>query len=53
MLSPQLLALLRDWWPSPARRSGSTGQNPVALRNTRQLDRAFHVAAQQAGIAER
>ena len=55
MLSPQLLELLRDWWRD--RRGPPVwlfpGQNPVNPLTTRQLNRAFHAAAQQAGITKR
>ena len=54
MLSPQLLELLRDWqraaqpwaWLFP-------GQNPVNPMTVRQLGRAVHAAAREAGIAKR
>jgi site-specific recombinase XerD len=54
MLSPQLLALLRDWyriarppiWLFP-------GQDPTNHLSTRQLNRAVHAAAQIAGIKNR
>jgi integrase/recombinase XerD len=54
MLSPQLLDLLREWqraaqpwaWLFP-------GQNPVNPMTARQLDRAVHAAAREAGIAKR
>ncbi len=54
MLSPQLLELLRDWqraaqpwaWLFP-------GQNPVNPMTARQLGRAVHAAAREAGIAKR
>ena len=54
LLSPQLLAMLRDWWktarPSvwlfPNRLSGFEHVTP------RSLNRAFHVAAKRAGITK-
>ncbi len=54
MLSPQLLEVLREWqraaqpwaWVFP-------GQNPVNPMTARQLDRAVHAAAREAGIAKR
>ena len=54
MLSPQLLGVLREWqsaaqpwaWLFP-------GQNPVNPMTARQLDRAVHAAARDAGIAKR
>jgi integrase/recombinase XerD len=54
MLSPQLLSVLREWqsaaqpwaWLFP-------GQNPVNPMTARQLDRAVHAAARDAGIAKR
>jgi site-specific recombinase XerD len=60
MLSPSLLTLLRAWW-----REGRAqrkllpggwlfpGQNPVNPMSTRQLNRAFHLARQAAGIEKR
>jgi len=54
MLSPQLLALLRDWWRIARPPVWLfPGQNPVNPLTTRQLNRAFHAAAQQAGITKR
>ena len=51
MLSPSLLALLREWWKA-ARPQGwlFPGRNPVQPMTTRQLNRACHAAAQTAGI---
>jgi site-specific recombinase XerD len=51
MLSPSLLELLRAWWRQ-ARPMGwlFPGQNPVNHLSTRQLNRAFHAAADMAGI---
>jgi integrase/recombinase XerD len=54
MLSPQLLDVLREWrraaqpwaWLFP-------GQNPVNPMTARQLGRAVHTAAREAGIAKR
>jgi integrase/recombinase XerD len=54
MLSPQLLEVLREWrraaqpwaWLFP-------GQNPVNPMTARQLGRAVHAAAREAGIAKR
>ena len=51
MLSPQLLELLRDWWRQARPRGWLfPGQNPVNPLSTRQLNRAFHTAADLAGI---
>jgi integrase/recombinase XerD len=53
MLSPQLLELLRDWWRIARPPVWLfPGQNPVNPLTTRQLNRAFHAAAQQAGITK-
>jgi integrase/recombinase XerD len=60
MLSPTLLALLRAWWRE-ANAQGKMlpgswlfpGQNPVDPLSTRQLNRACHTAADEAGIAKR
>jgi integrase/recombinase XerD len=54
MLSPVLLALLRDWY-RVARPQGwlFPGQNPVSPMSTRQLTRACHAAAQAAEITKR
>src|SRR5215207_10386339 len=54
MLAPQLLELLRDWWRIARPPVWLfPGQNPVNPLTTRQLNRAFHAAAQQAGITKR
>jgi integrase/recombinase XerD len=54
MLSPQLLELLRDWWRIARPPVWLfPGQNPVNPLTTRQLNRAFHAAAQQARITKR
>ena len=54
MLSPQLLEWLRDWWRA-ARPQGwlFPGQNQVNPMSARQLSRAVHAAAHEAGIAKR
>jgi integrase/recombinase XerD len=60
MLSPQLLALLRAWWRE-GRRLGVMlprgwlfpGRSPVNPLTTRQLNRAVHAAAEEAGINKR
>ncbi len=54
MLSPQLLEWLRDWWRA-ARPQGwlFPGQNPVNPMTARQMVRAVHAAAREAGIAKR
>ena len=60
MLSPLLLERLRVWW-RVARAQGKMfdggwlfpGQNPVQHLSTRQLDRAIHAAADEAGIEKR
>jgi len=60
MLSPTLLALLRAWWRE-ANAQGKMlpgswlfpGQNPVDPLSTRQLNRACHSAADEAGITKR
>lgn len=51
MLSPVMLDLLRDWWRI-ARPKGwlFPGRNPVKHLSTRQLNRAFHAAANAAEI---
>ena len=51
MLSPSLLELLRTWWRT-ARPQGwlFPGRNPVQPMTTRQLNRACHAAAEEAGI---
>lgn len=51
MLSPQLLELLRAWWRQTRSRGWLfPGQNPVNPLSTRQLNRAFHAAAEMAEI---
>jgi integrase/recombinase XerD len=60
MLSPTLLALLRQWWRE-AHAQGKMlphgwlfpGQDPLDPMSTRQLNRACHTAAQQAQIHKR
>ncbi|TXI23477.1 MAG: integrase [Nitrosomonas sp.] len=60
LLSPVLLERLRVWW-RVARAQGKMldggwlfpGQNPVRHLSTRQLNRAIHVAADEAGIEKR
>jgi integrase/recombinase XerD len=60
MLSPDLLALLREWWKE-GRRQGAMlpggwlfpGQNPVRPISTRQLSRVVEEAARAAGITKR
>jgi len=54
MLSPQLLEWLRDWWRA-ARPQGwlFPGKDPINPMTARQLDRAVHAAAREAGIAKR
>ena len=51
MLSPALLALLREWWRA-ARPQGwlFPGRPPVNPMSTRQLSRACHTAAELAGL---
>ena len=54
MLSPVLLALLRDWYRIARPQSWLfPGQNPVAPMSTRQLTRACHAAAHMAEITKR
>jgi site-specific recombinase XerD len=60
MLSPQLLELLREWWVEGRRRGVLLprgwlfpGRNPIEPLSTRQLNRAFHAAAEAAGIKKR
>ncbi|MGD9667802.1 MAG: tyrosine-type recombinase/integrase [Hyphomicrobiaceae bacterium] len=50
MLSPQLLELLRAWWPQ-CRSKGwlFPGRDPLLPMTTRQLNRACHMAAEAAG----
>jgi site-specific recombinase XerD len=50
MLSPQLLALLRDWWCIARPQAG---QNRVNHLSVRQFNRAVHAAAECAGITKR
>ena len=60
MLSPILLERLRVWW-RVARAQGKMldggwlfpGQNPIRHLSARQLDRAIHAAADEAGIDKR
>jgi site-specific recombinase XerD len=60
MLSPVLLERLRVWW-RVARAQGKmldggwlfSGQNPVRHLSARQLNRAIHAAADEAGIEKR
>src|ERR1700694_3406718 len=60
MLSPQLLERLRDWWVEGRRRGVLLprgwlfpGRNPIQPLSTRQLHRAVHAAAEDAGIRKR
>jgi integrase/recombinase XerD len=54
MLSPQLLGVLRDWWNAAKPWAWLfPGQNPVNPMTSRQLGRAVHAAARDAGIAKR
>jgi site-specific recombinase XerD len=60
MLSPTLLQLLRAWWKEAHGRGKMLphgwlfpGQNPINPLTTRQLNRACHSAAQEAGIDKR
>src|ERR1700694_5845482 len=60
MLSPQLLDLLRAWWREGRRRGVLLprgwlfpGRNPIEPLSTRQLHRAVHAAAEDAGIRKR
>jgi integrase/recombinase XerD len=51
MLSPRLLALLREWWLACRSRGWLfPGRDPLQPITTRQLTRACHTAAQAAGI---
>ena len=51
MLSPGLLELLRDWWrQSRSQAWVFPGRDPILPISTRQLNRAFHTAADMAGI---
>ena len=59
MLSEPLLDLLRAWWRESRKRGVMLpggwlfpGQNPVNPLTTRQLNRAFHAAAEAAGIGK-
>jgi len=60
MLSPQLLALLRQWWREGKRRGVMLpegwlfpGRNCLEPLSARQLNRAVHEAAEAAGIKKR
>ena len=54
MLSPQLLGRLREWWRAARPQAWLfPGQNPVNPMTARQLGRAVHTAAREAGIAKR
>ena len=54
MLSPPLLDLLRAWWKEARPRGWLfPGQNPINPLTTRQLNRACHAAADDAGIGKR
>ena len=60
MLSPTLLGLLRAWWREAKARGKMLpggwlfpGRNPVDPMSTRQLNRACHSAAADAGITKR
>ncbi|NCA71881.1 MAG: integrase [Sphingobacteriia bacterium] len=60
MLSPTLLEVLRAWWREGHARGRMLpggwlfpGQNPVDPMSTRQLNRACHAAADEAGITKR
>ncbi len=60
MLSPTLLTLLRAWWKEAHTRGKMLphgwlfpGQDPVDPMSTRQLNRACHAAAEEAGISKR
>src|SRR5271166_1817043 len=54
MLSPQLLALLREWWRAARPPAWLfPGQNPVNPVTERQINRAMQVAAKAAGISKR
>jgi integrase/recombinase XerD len=54
LLSPQLLEWLREWWRA-ARPQGCLfpGKDPINPMTSRQLGRAVHAAAREAGIAKR
>jgi site-specific recombinase XerD len=60
MLSPTLLEVLRAWWREGHAQGRMLpggwlfpGQNPVDPMSTRQLNRACHAAADEAGITKR
>ena len=54
VLSPQLLAWLREWWYAARPRGWLfPGMDPVNPMTARQLDRAVHAAAREAGIVKR
>ena len=60
LLSPTLLEVLRAWWREGKARGKMLphgwlfpGQDPIDPLSTRQLNRACHAAAQEAGIAKR
>jgi integrase/recombinase XerD len=54
MLSPQLLALLRDWWRIARPRVWLfPGRDRISPLTTRQFNRAVHATAQVAEIAKR
>ena len=54
MLSPQLLALLREWWHAARPPVWLfPGQNPINPVTERQINRAMQAAAQAAGISKR
>jgi site-specific recombinase XerD len=60
LLSPSLLAVLRAWWREAHARGKMLphgwlfpGQDPLDPMSTRQLNRACHAAAEEAGIAKR
>ncbi|EGV18486.1 tyrosine-type recombinase/integrase [Thiocapsa marina] len=60
MLSPTLLEVLRAWWREGHAQGRMLpggwlfpGQNPVDPMSTRQLNRACHTAADEAGITKR
>jgi site-specific recombinase XerD len=54
MLSPQLLALLREWWRAARPPVWLLpGQNPINPVTERQINRAMQVAAKAAGISKR
>jgi len=54
MLSPQLLAILREWWRAARPPVWLfPGQNPVNPVTERQINRAMQAAAKAAGISKR